>query len=144
MATQYPEQPVTQASSVASGPHESVGELIGEMSTDLSQLVRGEIELAKAEIKEEAGKAGKAAGMLGGAGYAGHLAVLMGSLAVIFALSNVMDLAWAALIVTALWAVVAAVLYVTGRKRLRTIDVKPERTVETVKEDARWARHPTS
>jgi uncharacterized membrane protein YqjE len=122
----------------------SIGDLISDISADLSQLVRDEIELAKAEIKEESAKAGKAMGMLGGAGYAGHLVLLLGSFTVIFALANVMDIAWAALIVTAVWAVVGAVLYSTGRKRLRTVNLKPEQTMETLKEDARWARHPRS
>ncbi|OEJ34630.1 phage holin family protein [Streptomyces subrutilus] len=122
----------------------SIGDLIGEIGQDLSQLVRDEIELAKAEIKQESAKAGKAVGMLGGAGYAGHVALLFGSLTLVFALANVMDPAWAALIVTVLWAVVGGVLYAAGRKRLRTVNLKPEQTVETLKEDARWARHPTS
>ncbi|MFD3695170.1 phage holin family protein [Streptomyces sp. NPDC058646] len=122
----------------------SIGDLISEIGQDVSQLVRDEIELAKAEIKQESAKAGKAVGMLGGAGYAGHVVLLFGSLTVVFALANVMDPAWAALIVTALWAAVGAVLYVAGRKRLRTVNLKPEQTVETLKEDARWARHLTS
>lgn len=149
MATQFPDpvgtdaqQPTAPRSAKSGDP--SIGDLLGEISTDLSQLVRDEIELAKAEIKQESTKAGKAVGMLGGAGYAGHLVLLLGSLTVIFALANVMDVAWAALIVTAVWAVVAAVLYTTGRKRLRTVNLKPEQTVETLKEDAEWARHPTS
>lgn len=123
---------------------QSIGDLIGEIGQDLSKLVRDEIELAKAEIKQESAKAGKAVGMLGGAGYAGHVVLLLGSLTLVFALANVMDLAWAALIVTALWAVVGAVLYSMGRKRLRAVNLKPEQTVETLKEDARWAQHPTS
>ncbi|MGW6215129.1 phage holin family protein [Streptomyces sp. NPDC055109] len=122
----------------------SLGDLISDISSDLSQLVRNEIDLAKAELKQESKKAGKAGGMLAGAGYAGHFVVLLASLTVVFALDNVMDLAWAALIVTALWAVAATLLYVTGRKRLRTINLKPEQTVETLKEDAQWARNPTS
>ncbi|MEV7846140.1 phage holin family protein [Streptomyces cyaneofuscatus] len=100
--------------------------------------------LAKAEVKESATRAGKAAGMLAGSGYAGHLALLMGSLAAVFGLAHVVDLAWAALIVTGFWALLAAVLFVVGRKRLKTVGVKPERTVETLKEDTRWARNPTS
>ncbi|WP_245194750.1 phage holin family protein [Kitasatospora phosalacinea] len=116
--------------------------MIGEIAEDLTGLVRDEINLAKAELKEEAAKAGKAGGMLAGAGYAGHLLVLFVSLTVMFALAHVVDIAWAALIVTALWAAVAAVLYVLGRKRLKDVNLKPERTVETLKEDAAWARHP--
>ncbi|GHB60969.1 hypothetical protein GCM10010347_33810 [Streptomyces cirratus] len=122
----------------------SIGDLIGEIGADLAHLVRDEIELAKAEIKQESTKAGKAAGMLGGAGYAGHLALLLGSLTIVFALAHVMDIAWAALIVTAVWAVAGAVLFVNGRAQLRTVNLKPEQTVEAVKEDVRWARHPIS
>ncbi|MFE9852637.1 phage holin family protein [Streptomyces sp. NPDC005576] len=122
----------------------SIGELVGEISEDLTRLVRSEIELAKAEIKQEATRAGKAAGMLAGSGYAGHLVLLLGSLAAIFGLAHLVDLAWAALIVAAIWAVVAAVLLVNGRKRMRTVQVKPERTTEALKEDAQWARNRTN
>jgi len=54
-----------------------------------------------------------------------------------------MPLGWAALIVAALWGLAGAVLYTSGRARLRTVNPKPERTVETLKEDAEWAKHPT-
>ena len=121
----------------------SIGELIGDISNDLSQLFRQEVELAKAEIKQEASKAGKAAGMLGGAGFAGYLAVVLLSFAVVFGLANVMDAGWAALIVAVIWAVIGAVLYVTGRKRLKTVDPVPRRTVDTIKEDAQWLKNPT-
>lgn len=140
-----PQEPVRQpAMPSADGAEPSLGELVGEIGSDLSRLVRDEIDLAKAEIKQESAKAGKAFGMLGGAGYAGHLALLMGSLTVVFALADVMDPAWAALVVTAMWAVAGAVLYMTGRARVRAVHVKPEQTVQTLKEDAQWARHPTS
>ncbi|MBA2554821.1 MAG: phage holin family protein [Geodermatophilaceae bacterium] len=118
----------------------SVGELIGELSGDLSKLMRQELELAKLELKEEAAKAGKAAGMLAGAGVAGHMVLVFLSLTVVWALANVMDLAWAALIVTVIWAVVAATLAAAGRKKLKQVNVKPEQTIETLKEDAEWAR----
>ena len=121
----------------------SVGELIGNISSDLSQLFRQEVELAKVEIREEAAKAGKAAGMLGGAGFAGYLAVVLLSFALVFALGNVMDLGWAALIVAVLWAIIGAVLFVNGRKKLKTVDPVPHRTVDTIKEDAEWLKNPT-
>jgi hypothetical protein len=121
----------------------SVGELIGNISDDLSQLFRQEVELAKAEVKQEAAKAGKAAGMLGGAGFAGYLAVVLLSFALVFGLANVMDAGWAALIVAAVWAAVGAVLYTNGRKKLKTVDPVPHRTVDTLKEDAQWLKNPT-
>ncbi|MFF9203086.1 phage holin family protein [Streptomyces sp. NPDC014986] len=125
------------------GQEKSLGELLSTVTSDLQTLFRKEVELAKAEIKEEAGRAGKAAGMYGGAGFAGYLVLLFLSLALLFGLANVMDEAWAALIVMAIWAVVAAVLYQKGRARMRTVSPKPEQTVETMKENAEWARHPT-
>ena len=112
----------------------SVGSLISEVTTDLSTLMRQEMDLAKAEMKEEATKTGKAAGMLGGAGFAGYMVALFLSLALWGALANGMDEGWAALIVAVIWAVVGAVLFVTGRKKLREVHPKPERTVATLKE----------
>jgi len=121
----------------------SIGELIGNISNDLSTLFRQEVELAKVELKQEASKAGKAAGMLGAAGFAGYLVVILLSFALVAALSNVMDPGWAALIVAVLWAIVGAVLYSNGRKQLKTVDPTPHRTVETLKEDAQWLKNPT-
>jgi hypothetical protein len=112
----------------------SVGDLIGEVSGDLSTLMRQELALAKAEVRQEAITAGKAAGMLGAAGFAGYMVVLFVSITVWWALANVMDEAWAALIVTVLWAVVGAVLFAVGKARLKRVHPKPERTVQTLKE----------
>ncbi len=138
MTTPYP------ADRAATDPAEtSVGELIGNISDDLSRLFRQEVELAKAELKQEAAKAGKAAGMLGGAGFAGYLAVVLLSFALVFGLGNVMDLGWAALIVAVIWGVIGAVLYANGRKKLKTVDPVPHRTVDTIKEDAQWMKNPT-
>ena len=112
----------------------SVGSLISEVTNDLSTLMRQELDLAKAEMKEEATKTGKAAGMMGGAGFAGYMVAVFLSLALWAALANGMDEGWAALIVAALWAVAGAVLFVSGRKKLREVHPKPERTVDTLKE----------
>jgi hypothetical protein len=121
----------------------SIGELIGNISNDLSQLFRQEVELAKEELRQEASKAGKAGGMLGGAAFAGYLAVVLLSFALVFGLSNVIDPGWAALIVAVIWAAVGGVLYANGRKRLKTVDPVPRRTVDTLKEDAQWLKNPT-
>jgi hypothetical protein len=121
----------------------SIGQLIGDISDDLSRLLRQELELAKAEMRTEASKAAKAAGMLGGAGFAAYLAVVLASFAAVFALANVMDAGWAALIVALAWGIVAALLYRAGRTKLRTVSPVPQQTVETLKEDARWLKNPT-
>ncbi|HUR51547.1 MAG TPA: phage holin family protein [Mycobacteriales bacterium] len=122
----------------------SIGQLMGEIAADLSALMRKEVELAKAEVKAEASKAGKGAGMLGGAGYSAHMVLLFGSFALWYGIANGIGLGWAALVVAVLWAVAAALLAVQGRNQLRRVHPKPERTVETLEEDLRWARHPRS
>jgi len=121
----------------------SIGQLIDNISEDLSRLLRQELELAKAEMRTEAAKAGKAAGMLGGASFAAYLAVVLLSFAAVFALANVMDAGWAALIIAVVWGIVAAVLYRSGRTQLRTVSPVPQQTMETLKEDARWLKNPT-
>ena len=112
----------------------SVGDMFGHVAQDLSLLMRQELDLAKAEVKQEVTVAGKAAGMLGGAGFAGYMVLLFGSISVWWGLANVMDQGWAALIVAGVWAVVAAVLFAVGRGRIKQVNPKPELTVETVKE----------
>jgi hypothetical protein len=121
----------------------SIGQLISDISDDLSRLFRQEVELAKAELRQEGIKAGKAAGLLGGAGLAGYMVALLLTLAVMFGLGNVMDLGWAALIVAVVWAAAGAVLYANGRRKLRTVSPVPRQTVETFKEDAQWLKNPT-
>ena len=118
----------------ALGERASIGELLGEVSRDLSTLMRQEVELAKAEVKAEVSKAGKGAGMLGGAGFAGYMVVLFLSLAAWWGLANVMDAGWAALIVAVIWVVIGAVLFVLGRSTLRQVNPKPERTIDTAKQ----------
>ncbi|GAA3029738.1 phage holin family protein [Actinokineospora globicatena] len=112
----------------------SVGALMGDISRDLSTLVRQELALAKAELTSEAKKAARGAGMLGGAGFAGYMVVLFLSFALWWGLANVIDEGWSALVVAALWAVVGAALYASGRSALGSVDPVPERTVDTLKQ----------
>ncbi|WP_329056099.1 phage holin family protein [Amycolatopsis sp. NBC_01488] len=127
-----PPGPAPQADPPADVAGSSVGELMSNVMKDVSTLLRQEVELAKAETKAEAAKAAKGAGMVGGAGFAGYMVVLFLSVALWQGLENVLDGGWAALIVAALWLVVGAVLYATGRSEFRRINPKPERTVETL------------
>jgi hypothetical protein len=123
-----------QGPDIAAVENASVGELLGNVTRDLSTLLRQELALAKAELKVEAAKAGKGAGMLGGAGFAGYMVLLFASIALWWALANVMDHGLAALLVAVLWAVIGVVLYLNGRRTLRETNPKPERTVETLKQ----------
>jgi hypothetical protein len=131
VSSQIPEMPPSEAHQKADNA--SLGELLGDVTRDLSTLMRQEVELAKAEAKQSATKAGKGAGMLGGAGVAGHFVLLFLSLALMFALGALMPLGWAALIVAVIWGIIAAVLASIGRKELKQIKGMPQ-TGETLSE----------
>lgn len=118
----------------------SLGEIVGDLSHDLTTLVKQELELARTELKEEATKAGKGAGMLGGAGIAGLLALILGSFALAYLLDNWMPVELAFLILTLLWAIVGAVLAARGRKELKHANPQLPETQQTLKEDAQWVR----
>jgi hypothetical protein len=96
----------------------SIGDLLGEVSKDLSDLVRQELALAKAEAMQSVTRAGKGAGLLSGAGLAGHFVLLFLSIGGWWALGNSLGRGWSALIVAAVWAVVGAVLALVGKKQL--------------------------
>jgi hypothetical protein len=109
-----------------------VGDLLGNVTRDLSTLMRQELALAQAEVKQEISKAAKGAGALSGAAVAGYFVLLFLSIALWAGLSNVMDAGWAGLIVAVLWAVIGGVLFAIGRSKLREVNPKPERTVDTL------------
>jgi uncharacterized membrane protein YqjE len=118
----------------------SLGELVAEMTGEISALMRKEVELAKVEIKEEVGRAGKAGGMLGAGAGAGYFALLFVSLALAWLLDQAMPIALAFLIVGVLYGIAAAILIPRGREQMKRVDPVPHRTVETLKEDAAWVR----
>jgi len=111
----------------------SLGDLLGEVTRDMSTLMRQEVELAKVELKQSAARAGKGSGMLAGSGVAGHFALLFLSLALWWALGSVMGLGWSGVAVAVIWGLVAAVLAAKGRKELKAIKGMPQ-TTETLQE----------
>lgn len=111
----------------------SLGQLVGEVTRDISTLMRKEIELAKAELTDSAKKAGAGAGMFGGAAYGAMMAVLFLSIALWWALGYLVGNGWSAVIVAVLWAAIAAVLFAVGRNQVAKVKGAPQ-TVETIKE----------
>ena len=119
----------------------SIGELLKQLSQETSTLVRQELDLAKAEMAEKGKHAGKGIGLFSGAGLFGLGAFLALTTAIIAALSLVMDVWLAALIVAVVYGVVAAVLAKSGQSQIKeAAPAAPEQTVETLKEDVEWAK----
>jgi uncharacterized membrane protein YqjE len=143
MSSQMPDPAAPGAHAAPAGPpadERSLGEIFSDVANDLATLIKQEMELAKTEMKDEAKKAGKGAGLLGGAGLAGWMVLLFLSLTAVFALDDGLPLWLSALIVTVVWAVIAAVLALTGRSALRQSNPQLPQTQQTLKEDAAWAR----
>jgi hypothetical protein len=122
-----------QTAAQAKAETSSLGDLLGEVTRDMSTLMRQEVELAKVELKHSATRAGKGSGMLAGAGIAGHFVLLFLSLALWWALGNLMGLGWSAVVVAAVWGIAAAVLASMGRKELNAIKGMPQ-TAATLQE----------
>ncbi|MFE2492189.1 phage holin family protein [Streptomyces mirabilis] len=119
-----------------SGTQEPVGDLVHHASQQLSQLVRDEMRLAQAEMTEKAKRFGKGGGLFGGAGLMGALTLQALVVTVIAALSLVMDVWAAALIVTAVLAAVAALMTALGKRQIsKASPPAPEQTIDSVKAD---------
>lgn len=126
----------------ASDKHsESAGQLAKDLSREISELVRQEIALARAEMTEKGKRAGRGAGMLSGAAVLG-LAAVGGSMAFFILLLDIWMPAWlAALIVTVVYGAIGGVLAMRGKREIsEATPLKPEQTIESVKEDVEWAK----
>lgn len=133
-----PDAPEAGARPQPAGDERSLGELFGDVTQNLSTLMRQEVALAKAEVQQSAKRAGKGAGLLGGAAWALNFVLLFASLALWWALGamigegdDVPALGWSALIVCAIWALIAVVMGLLGKKSLESVEGIPQ-TTDTV------------
>jgi hypothetical protein len=110
----------------------SAGELFTDVAADLSTLMRQEVELAKAELRQSATRAGKGAGLLAGAGVSGYMVLLFASIAAWWGIGDTTGHGWSALIVAAIWLIGAAVLGLMGRREISAVSGVPQ-TAQTVK-----------
>jgi len=132
--------PLSQQTPPASTQTRSLGEIVADISTDMSTLIRQELDLAKTEMKQEVSKLGKGAGMFAGAGVAGHLTLFFLSFALVYLLDNWIPVELAALIVALIWGAVAAVLALRGKKEIQNANPALPTTQQTLKEDVQWAK----
>jgi uncharacterized membrane protein YqjE len=121
----------------------TLGELVGEMTRDVSTLLRQEVQLAKTEAREEISRASRGAAMLAAAGVTAWLALLILSLAVAAWLDEAVHPAVALAIIGAVWVIAAVVLVAVGRKQIQSTRPLPQ-TVDSLKEDVEWAKQQMS
>jgi hypothetical protein len=119
----------------------SLGELFSDLTRSFSTLIRQEFELARTEMTARAGRLSQGAGMVGAGGALLYAAVLGVMAVVTLGLVELGLAAWlAALVVTIIVAAVGGLLVASGRSALKQADLVPRRTIETVREDADWAK----
>ncbi len=118
---------------------DTLGATVGSIIEDLQEIIRGEVQLAKTELKEDATALGKAAGMIGAGVFFGLVGFIFLMLAVTYLLAEWMDMWIAAGIVAVVLLIVAAILAMTGKGQMSKANMKPEQTIESVKEDKEWA-----
>jgi hypothetical protein len=107
--------------------------MLSDVADDLSTLMRQEVELAKAEVRQSAVRAGKGAGLLAGAGISTHMALLFVSAGAWWGLGDVIGHGWSALIVGAAWLIIAAIFGLLGRQEITAISGTPQ-TAQTIKQ----------
>lgn len=125
-------------------PDRSLGELVGELTSELSDLVSAHVQLAKVELVDEAKSAGRASAMMLAAAVAAGLALAMLSAALGWALAETMSAGWAFLIVGGLWATAALALAMVGKQRMHSLARPMPQTTTAIKEDQRWLTTQTS
>jgi fatty acid desaturase len=118
----------------------SLSELLSDVTTEIATLFRKEVELAKAETSEQVSRAAKAGAMLGVAAVVGFLTLILLAFAAAWGLSEVVPEGVAFLIVGVVFALVAGVLAMAGKKRLAAVNPMPNQTVETLKADVQVAK----
>ena len=118
----------------------SIGAVVSDILGDIHVIVRGEVRLAKAEIREEIAKARRGVVLLVAGGLVLAAALGCGLLAAIYGLSMVWPPWAAALAVSGGTAVLGAALALSGRKHIESVELPPQKTAASVKENLQWAK----
>jgi hypothetical protein len=126
-------------------PEVSLGELVGRVSEDFGSLVQSHIALAKEEITTEIKEAAHGAGLLGGSGLAGSIALMLISFALAWGLAELIGSTWLGFLMVGLvWAIVAGALFFSGRQKLQEVEPMPRETIEELEEDKKWLSEQTN
>ena len=133
------ESPLENAREIARDGVDSLGGLVSGIVEDLQHIVRGEVQLAKTELKEEAGQMGKGAGMAAAGALVGLVGFVFLMLGVTYVLNMWMRMWIAAGLVGLVLLIIAAILVMSGKGAIQDASLKPEETIDSLKEDQEWA-----
>lgn len=116
-----------------------LGDTITGIIEDLQNIIRGEVQLAKTEIKEDAGKLGKALGMIGAAVFLALVGFIFLMLGVTYLLNKSIEMWMAAGLVGLVLLLIGAILAMRGKSQMQEANMVPDKTIESLKEDKEWA-----
>jgi putative superfamily III holin-X len=109
----------------------SIGSVLGDITANISTLLRQEVALAKAELRQSGTQAGKGIGLFAGAGVAAVLLLVFVSVSAWWGLGQYLGNEWSALVVAGVWAIIALILFLAGKAELKRIRGLPT-TTETL------------
>lgn len=118
---------------------ESLGDTVTGIIQDVQNIIRGEVELAKTEVKEDVGKLGKAAGMIGAAAFLALVGFIFLMLGVTYLLNKSLEMWISAGIVGLALLIIGAILGVVGKNQMQEANMVPDKTIDSLKEDKEWA-----
>jgi lipopolysaccharide export LptBFGC system permease protein LptF len=118
----------------------SVASLLSDLARDFSLLIRQEVALAKAEASEKVGQLGMGIGMMAAGGFVAFAGLIVLMFAGVYALALVMEPWQAALIVGGVVTLLGLILVFVGKSKLSADKLTPQRTIQSIKDDARWAK----
>jgi hypothetical protein len=133
--------PVPTQDELATKP---VGELVSDMTSQVTTLLRKELDMAIVELRDEMRQAAKAGGMLSGGALSGYMSLLFGSFAAAWLLARKLPRPLAFGLVAAAYGAAAAVLLKRGQEEMKQVDPVPTQTVQTLKESVEWAKAQTA
>ena len=131
--------PQTSYDASGSGQQQSLGTLVTGIVEDLQNIVRGELALAKTELKDEAAGIGRGVGMLAAGAIVGLVAFIFLMLGVTYLINRWLTMWQSAALVGAALLVIALILLMSGRSKVSAANLTPTKTIESLKEDQEWA-----
>ena len=131
--------PGSGGSSTFGSVGETLGETVSGIIENLQNIVRGEVQLAKTELKEEATAMGKGAGMVGAGVFFGLVGFIFLMLALTYLLNKALEMWLSAGIVGVALVIIAAILAMIGKNQISATSLAPRKTIDSVKEDQEWA-----
>lgn len=130
-----------QSEGHSSGSADGIGSLISGTLKDLQDLVRAEVQLAKTELRDNAKEMGSGAGLLAAGAFVGLVGLIWLVYAIIHVVDKALEELWlSAGIVSLVLLVIGAIVAQQGRSKLQASSLKPDQTIDTLKEDQQWAK----